>query len=108
QPRFEDSMGAPASRIPLFVAIAALGLPVYAATGPDGTWTGQWERDGSTLDVEMTFARDASGYTGSFSSTQLRVVGITLTNVKYEAPRLTWQISGDETTSSFEGSLQND
>src|SRR4029450_7645841 len=101
-------MGAPSSRIPLFVAIAALGLPVYAATGPEGTWTGQWECDGATLDVEMNFSRDASGYTGSFSSAQLRVVGIPLTNVKYDAPRLTWQITGDETTASFEASLHDD
>src|SRR5262245_43617405 len=103
-----SSMLAFVSRIPIVAAIAALALPLYAATGPEGTWTGQWERDGSTLDVEMTFSRDASGYAGSFSSAQLRVVGIPLTNVKYEAPRLTWQITGDETTSSFAGSLHDD
>ena len=97
-----------ASGMAVVVAIAAFALPVLAATGPEGTWTGQWERDGSTLDVEMSFSRDASGYTGTFSSAQLRVVGIPLTNVKYEAPRVTWQIAGDETTSSFEGSLRDD
>jgi pimeloyl-ACP methyl ester carboxylesterase len=97
-----------ACRIPFLVVCAACALHARAAAVPEGAWTGQWEREGSTLDVEMTFARDASGYTGSFSSAQLRVVGIPLTNVKYAAPRLTWQIVGDETTSSFEGTVRND
>ena len=101
-------IGALASRIPVFLSNAAFALSARAATGPDGTWTGQWEREGSTLDVEMTFARNASGYTGSFSSAQLRVIGIPLTDVKYEAPRLAWRIVGDQITSSFEGSLHDD
>jgi alpha-beta hydrolase superfamily lysophospholipase len=91
-----------------FVSIAAFVPPVCAETGPEGTWTGQWERDESVLNVEMTFARDASGYTGSFSSAELRVVGIPLAEVRYEAPRLRWQVVGDATRSSFEGSLHGD
>lgn len=56
----------------------------------------------------MTFSRAASGYEGSFSSPQLRVVGIPLTRVRYEAPSLNWDIAGDETTSTFEGALRGD
>jgi dienelactone hydrolase len=81
---------------------------VAAPSEPAGVWTGTWERDGSMLDVDMTFSRNASGYVGAFSSSQLRVSGMPLAAVKYEAPQVTWQVAGDETTSSFEGTLDGD
>ena len=76
-----------------------------AQPDPTGIWTGTWERDGSVLDVQMSFSRNASDYTGSFSSAQLRVVGAPLDAVTYDARRLTWQVAGNETPSSFEGTL---
>jgi uncharacterized protein len=83
-------------------------LPLAAQRGPDGLWSGRWERDGSRLAVEMTFSRTASGYEGSFSSAQLQVIGIPLTHVRYEAPALRWEIVGDETTTVFEGILRGE
>lgn len=90
------------------LAVWLAGAPVAAQQDPTGAWTGQWERDGSTLAVEMTFSHTASGYEGSFSSSQLRVVGIPLTGVRYEAPAMSWKIVGDETTTAFEGTLRGD
>jgi uncharacterized protein len=82
--------------------------PAVADQGPAGVWSGHWARDGSTLAVEMTFTRAASGYEGSFSSSQLRVVGVPLARIRYEAPALLWEIVGDESTTIFEGKVQGD
>jgi alpha-beta hydrolase superfamily lysophospholipase len=79
-----------------------------APSGPPGVWAGQWIRDSSALAVEMTFSSAGAGYTGSFSSDQLRVVGIPMTHVVYDAPMLRWEIVGDESTTVFAGSLQGD
>lgn len=97
-------------RLPLLgsLLMGLLAGPPAAAQGPDGLWTGHWERDGSSLRVEMTFSRIASGYEGSFSSPELRTIGIPLTRVRYEAPALLWEIVGDETTMAFEGILRGD
>jgi len=96
---------------PLFCTLLAalLASPLLAAgPGPEGVWTGRWEREGSTLAVEMTFSRGASGYEGSFASSQLGVIGIPLSRIRFEPPALTWEIAGDETTAVFEGRMEGD
>jgi pimeloyl-ACP methyl ester carboxylesterase len=102
----------PTTRALFLLAVAIVGslaTPAVAAQhDPSGTWTGRWERDGSTLTVEMTFTRSASGYEGTFSSPQLRVVGIPFSKITYEAPLLRWELVGDATTMVFEGTLQGD
>ena len=46
----------------LSLMIGALNAaPVPAQNGPEGSWVGEWVRDGSVLPVEMTFGRTASG-----------------------------------------------
>ena len=95
----------------LLVGVLGISSPVHAAPSqrdPAGNWTGQWERDGSTLDVEVAFTRAGSGYEGEFSSAQLRVVGIPFTRIRYEEPKLSWDLVGDATTSVFEGTLRAD
>lgn len=91
-----------------FLLGSLTGLPLAAQQNPAGTWLGQWEREGSTVEVAVTFARTASGLEGSFFSEQLRVVGIPFREIRYEAPRLSWELVGDFTTSVFEGTLQGD
>ena len=88
--------------------VGPLAHPAAAQGDPAGTWVGVWERDGSTLAVEMTFARTGSGYEGAFSAEQLRVVGIPFARVVYEAPALTWELVGDATTAVFEGTVRGD
>jgi uncharacterized protein len=95
-------------RIPILLAACFLAASVYAPQGPGGYWVGQWVRDGSVLAVEMTFSRTASGYTGSFSSSQLRVVGIPLTGIVYKPPAITWKVVGDQDTSVFTGTVRGD
>src|SRR5262245_29323081 len=88
------------------VPCLAAGLPVSAGQDPAGRWVGQWERDGSVLEVEMTFERTAKGYEGAFSSDQLRVVRIPFRQIRYEEPRLSWELAGDRSTMVFDGTLQ--
>ena len=71
------------------------GLPLAAEQDLAGLWLGHGERERSIVEVEVTFTRTSSGYEGSFSSEQLRVVGIPFTEIGYVAPRLTWELVGD-------------
>ena len=84
------------------------GQPLAAQQAPAGTWIGQWERDGSILEVEVMFARTASGYEGALSSAQLRVVGIPFRRIRYEESKLSWELVGDATTAVFEGTVLGD
>src|SRR5262245_34925278 len=92
------------------------GILAPSPTGPAGglqqelagTWVGRWEREGATLDVEVTFTRTGAGYAGSFSSAQLRVLGVPFERIRYEPPRVSWALVGDATTSHFEGTLDGD
>jgi dienelactone hydrolase len=95
----------------LLLATAVVVLPHHALAQPRdlaGTWAGQWERDGSILEIEIAFTRADSGYSGSLSAAQLRAIGIPLTRIHYEAPRAFWALSGDATTALFEGTLKGD
>jgi dienelactone hydrolase len=92
----------------LLVSLLAGTSVAAQLPGPEGLWTGYWERDGSRLPVEMTFSHSASGYEGSFSSSQLQRIGIPVARVRYEAPSLLWDLVGDDTTIVFEGTLRSE
>jgi uncharacterized protein len=103
----------PVVKLQLVLLIALLGGKISppasgAQGGPEGTWTGQWVRDSSALTVEVLLKRTPSGYTGSFSSSQLFVMGIPLSDITYDPPHIQWRIVGDETTTVFNGSVQRD
>lgn len=98
-------------RILVVFALFASSLPTLslaAQQDPIGTWNGYWERDGSILHVEVTFARTASGYEGAFSSAQLRVVDIPFRRIRYKGSQLSWDLVGDATTTVFNGQVQGD
>jgi uncharacterized protein len=85
--------------------IASSSVPPAAHADPTGAWVGYWERDGSRLEVEAAFARGDSGYEGAFSSAQLRVVGIPFRQIRYDEPRLSWELVGDTSTTVFDGTV---
>lgn len=70
-----------------------------------GTWLGTWVRAGEPLAVVFHFKQEANGWSGSFDSDQLRVVGIPLRDIRVALPSVTWTIPGDETTTNFGGEL---
>ena len=92
----------------VFIARPLTALPLVAQNDPAGTWIGQWEREGSILEVEVVFARTDSGYAGSFSSAQLRVLGVPFREIRFEEPNLSWKLVGDATTTTFEGTVKGD
>ena len=95
-------------RVLLAVWFALLiALPSHALDSLEGTWNGQWIRDGSVLEVSMRFSKTEGGYAGTFDSEQLRVVGIPLRDIALDAPRVGWKIVGDTTTMEFMGDLKD-
>ncbi|MBI3408686.1 MAG: alpha/beta fold hydrolase [Planctomycetes bacterium] len=94
----------------LVASVLLIGLltsPVCAQAKLVGAWAGKWVRDGAALDVVMTFVRAGDGYTGSFDSEQLRVIGIPIKKLSYIPPNVRWTVVGDATTTIFEGELRD-
>ncbi len=89
------------------LAVSTVGLPA-AHADPTGTWVGHWEREGSQLPVETILTQTDSGFAGSFSSPQLRVVGIPFRQIRYAAPQLSWELVGDVSTTMFDGAITGD
>jgi len=96
------------ARVRAVLIAFCLSVPCIAA-GQEatlaGTWTGDWVRAGERLQVVFHFSQDTNGWSGSFDSDQLRVVGIPLSDVRVRRPAVTWKIAGDETTTNFAGEL---
>lgn len=78
-----------------------------AAPTLEGYWTGQFQREGSTLDVELQFAREGDGWRGAFSAPSLRAVGIPLRDVQQEGEAAHFVLAGDDTTAVFDGRIEN-
>jgi dipeptidyl aminopeptidase/acylaminoacyl peptidase len=94
----------------LLVAVVVLSTAAAAAAPAahdplEGTWVGEWVRDGSRADVTLHLARSGHGYQGKFDSEALRVVGIPMQAIEWNPPRIGWSVGGDETTIIYAGQL---
>jgi alpha-beta hydrolase superfamily lysophospholipase len=93
--------------------LLACGLLLAAATTAakeplEGTWRGQWVRDGSALEVTLRFSKSERLWEGSFDSEALRVTGIPLQKILWNPPEVRWEVVGDVTTTTFVGQLRGD
>lgn len=82
--------------------------PPPASPSLEGYWRGQFERDGSTLPVELEFMRNGEALSGRFSAPSLRALGIPLRDVRQDATVAHFVLAGDATTSRFDGALSED
>lgn len=90
-------------------ALLLIAISAVAAEAPvAGSWTGSWVRAGDALPVTFHFRHDATGWSGSFDSDQLRVVGVPLRNVRVSLPAVEWSIVGDVSTTTFRGELRGE
>jgi hypothetical protein len=98
-------------RLLLTLALLAAAPSAPLSSAPDalaGYWTGNWEREGALLGVAFTFSLSPAGYTASFDSDALRVIGIPLRDVSVTAGTVSWRLVGDESTTVFTGKLHDD
>lgn len=88
-------------------ALAAMscldGAGVGDAAGLAGGWKGTWTKNGDALPVTISFAKSPDGYSGSFDSDALQVVGIPFAQVTYADGEVRFQLKGDQSTTTFEG-----
>ncbi|MGH6949358.1 MAG: alpha/beta hydrolase family protein, partial [Vitreimonas sp.] len=97
-----------------FVKALALSLALAAcasgdrpaATTLEGYWTGQFQRDGAALDVELQFTREGDSWRGAFSAPSLRAIGIPLRDVQQEDEAAHFVLAGDDTTAVFDGRIE--
>jgi dipeptidyl aminopeptidase/acylaminoacyl peptidase len=92
------------------LAFLSVALPCLARAQEtlEGEWSGIWTRAGDTLAVDITFRNVDGGWSGTFDSERLRVVGIPFTEVTYDSPRVLMRIVGDATTMVFEAEVVGD
>ena len=88
--------------------LLAVRFAVAEPSSLAGTWSGTWVRAGEPLGVVFHFKGEANGWSGSFDSDQLRVVGIPLRDIRVVFPAVEWKIAGDQTTTNFRGELHGD
>lgn len=91
----------------LSLALAGCATGEQPATPTlEGYWTGQFQRDGSTLDVELQFTREGDAWRGAFSAASLRAIGIPLREVRQEGDAAHFVLAGDDTTAVFDGRIE--
>lgn len=85
--------------------------PVAGQDPLRGTWQGYWSRAGDTMAVTMIVRRDSmtGPYAATFAADRLRVSGIPFAEVHLQGCcDVTLVLRGDQTTTQFAGSLQDD
>jgi dipeptidyl aminopeptidase/acylaminoacyl peptidase len=91
-----------------FLSATVAVVAADPADSLDGGWRGTWIKDGDTLPVTVTFAKTGDTYSGAFDSDGLQVAGIPLSNVSDSNGRVHFQISGDQSTTVFDGEFRGD
>jgi len=74
-------------------------------SGVEGHWNGVMIREGAELNVSFDFTREANAVRASFNSPSQRAIGIPLQKVAYAAPKIHFELVGDETRVVFDGQL---
>jgi hypothetical protein len=89
-----------------FVVLLCLLVSASAQTRDvEGHWKGAMIRDGAELNVSFDFIREANALRASFNSPSQRAIGIPLEKVAYGAPKVHFELVGDETRIVFDGEL---
>ena len=97
------------SRWLALLSLAGIALAGMAhAADLAGIWSGIWTKAGDDLTVVVTFERSQAGFTGSFESHALGVVGIPFQQVATDGRKLHFVLAGDESTTTFDGTLKGD
>lgn len=93
-----------------FPALLALTLMAASSRAEDlaGSWSGAWIKAGDPLAVTVTFMKSADRYSGSFDSDVLQVAAIPFDEVSIKGSKVRFVLSGDATTSTFDGTLAGD
>ena len=93
------------------LALFTCTTPVAGQDRLRGTWQGYWSRAGDTMAVTMIVHRDSmtGPYAATFAADRLRVSGIPFAEVhRRSCCDVTLVLRGDQTTTQFAGSLQDD
>ena len=98
----------PARILCWLVSLFAVSSACATESSPEGTWRGEWEREGSKVDITMRVEKSAHGYEGSFDSDGLRVVRIPLQKITWTAPQLNWAVASDSGVETYAGVVQGD
>jgi pimeloyl-ACP methyl ester carboxylesterase len=89
----------------LFISFPAL---TSAQDAVGGHWEGRMIRAGAELTVSFDFKSQPPALTGLFNSPTLRAVGIPLRNMTYTTPDVHFLLTGDVTTTIFDGEVSGD
>ena len=93
----------------LLIALGACATPAPPPSPSppsiEGYWRGQFERNGSTLPVELEFSRGDGVLSGRFSAPGLRAIGIPLRDVRQDRAHAHFVLAGDRTTAVFDGAV---
>ena len=73
-----------------------------------GHWVGTWTKAGDPLAVTVAFSRSGERVSGTFDSDALQVTGIPFREVSADGARVRFVLAGDETTTTFDGRLDQD
>lgn len=99
------------SNIRILVVIAGIGLiwscPGFAQGQLDGRWQGAIEIQGTSLTIEVTFTTTPQGLTASIDIPQQGAKGLALKNVRFEAPKMHFELPVGPGLAVFEGVLQD-
>jgi dienelactone hydrolase len=95
-------------RVIFFAALLSLAVSNTWSKSLEGAWKGSWDKDGDALPVTLLFEKSSAGYSGSFDSDLLQVVGIPFKSVEETDGKVHFLLKGDQSTTVFDGWVTGD
>jgi uncharacterized protein len=88
--------------------LSATGMPASAKPGLVGEWIGGYETNGNYVAMKAQFKSDADTLGGTLDLPQLRETNAALTQVRFTAPQVHFELPRGKGQLAFEGKLSGD
>jgi pimeloyl-ACP methyl ester carboxylesterase len=101
-------MKRPMTIVPVLFFLCSSPTPAYAQPSPTGEWIGGYETNGNYVAMKGRFKAEAGALSGALDLPQLRERNVSLTQVRFAAPQLHFELPRGNGPLIFEGKLSGE
>jgi len=101
-------MKLPMTLVPVLFILWSLPTPAFGQPAPIGEWIGGYETNGNYVAMKARFKSEADALSGALDLPELRETTVALTQVRFAAPQVHFELSRGNGPLIFEGKLSGE
>src|SRR5262245_44931445 len=101
-------MKRPMTIVPVLFFLCTSPTPAQDQPSPTGEWIGGYETNGNYVAMKARFSSEAGALGGTLDLPQLRETNVALTQVRFAAPQVRFELPRGNGSLVFEGKLSGE